>query len=141
LAVCNWLNNNTCERIIERKTEIAVGGIHLLFLSRSIDPHISIYNFCTTDLISYLPRYRTENIQTHFRSKSVKVSCSHKSAPTEFPCQQARGRTCAQTRSHAHPKPPPPPTSSRSSIHTAPDSEPHAHHHPAHPTPHANWAI
>ena len=27
---------------MERKTEIAVGGIHLLFFSRSIDPHISI---------------------------------------------------------------------------------------------------
>ena len=37
---------------MERKPEIAVGGIHLLFLFRSIDPHISIYNLVRLILLA-----------------------------------------------------------------------------------------
>ena len=56
---------------MERKTEIAVGGIHLLFpLPIYRSSHFYLQTICTTDLIQRLQHYYYLSIHT-FGSKPV----------------------------------------------------------------------
>jgi hypothetical protein len=85
---------------MERKTEIAVGGIHLLFLLPIYRPSNFYLQFSTTDLISYAPTAPPHS--KHTNTLSVQISNLPKHARGGGKLEWLHGPNSPKTKTEAH---------------------------------------